>query len=250
MSRSAPDFPPVIGHRGAAASAPENTLAGFRKAAALGARWVEFDVRLSADGRCILLHDDTVDRTTDGSGRADQMDWDELRRLDAGSWFAPSFAGEPIPSLEETFGVLAELGLGANIEIKPARGAEAATGKAVARLVAERWPASLPRPLLSSFRADALAAARETAPEVARGLLIGAIPPDWKAQAEALGCSTVNCDHKKLIPAQAAAIRKSGWPLLAYTVNEAARAAELLQWGVAAVFSDRPDVVLASVAAA
>jgi glycerophosphoryl diester phosphodiesterase len=244
MSAATLDLPFVIGHRGAAAAAPENTLAGFRKAAELGARWVEFDVRLSGDGRPILLHDDTLERTTDGSGRADEKTWSELRRLDAGAWFGPSFAGERIPDLEETIGLLAELGLGANIEIKPSSGAEATTGRAVGKTVAKYWPAGLPAPLLSSFRPEALAAAREVAPAIARGLLVGAVPPDWRRQAEALGCSTINCDHRKLIPAQAAEVRQSGWPLLAYTVNEAARAAELRKWGVMAVFSDCPDALL------
>ena len=108
MSMVAPPLPWVIGHRGASGSAPENTLAAFRKAAALGARWVEFDVRLSADGRCILLHDDTVDRTTDGKGRADRMMLEDLAGLDAGAWFDREFAGETIPTLEETIDLLGE----------------------------------------------------------------------------------------------------------------------------------------------
>src|SRR6185437_12837650 len=116
----APALPSVIGHRGAASSAPENTLGGMRRAHALGIRWVEFDVRLSGDGHCILLHDDAVDRTTDGTGEAAALDFAALRRLDAGSWFSPDFAGERIPTLEETVALLGVLGLGANVEIKPA----------------------------------------------------------------------------------------------------------------------------------
>src|SRR5579859_520454 len=93
-------LPAVIGHRGAAASAPENTLAGLRRAHALGASWVEFDVQLSRDARCILLHDDTIDRTTSGRGKAAAMELDALRRVDAGAWFSPEFTGERIPTLE------------------------------------------------------------------------------------------------------------------------------------------------------
>jgi len=248
MGAAALEIPPVIGHRGAAFSAPENTLAGFRRAAALGASWVEFDVRLAADGTCIVLHDDIVDRTTNGAGRADAMSFAELSRLDAGAWFDPAFAGERVPSLAETIEALAELGLGANIELKPSRGAEAATGRAVAELVAERWPPSLPPPLLSSFRPAALEAARQAAPGIARGLLVNATPPDWRRQVEALGCATLHCDHRKLLAAQAGEIRKAGLPLLAYTVNDAARAAELRGWGVVAVFTDRPDALLAAAA--
>src|SRR5690606_29353427 len=102
----------------------ENTLAGFRKAAALGVRWIEFDVRLSADGECVLLHDDTLDRTTNGRGRADLLSLSELRRLDAGSWFGAEFVGERIPTLDETIRLCSELGLAANVEVKPGPGAE------------------------------------------------------------------------------------------------------------------------------
>jgi glycerophosphoryl diester phosphodiesterase len=246
----APPLPWVIGHRGAAGSAPENTLASFRRAAALGARWVEFDVRLSADGRCILLHDDTVERTTDGQGRADRLMLEDLSGLDAGGWFGREFAGEPIPTLEETIDLLSELGLGANVEIKPGAGMEAVTGAAVARVVAASWPGHLPPPLLSSFKPASLAAALDAEPELARGLLVGALPADWRSQAAALRCVTIHCDHRKLRPTQAREVRAAGFPLLAYTVNEAARAKELMGWGVSAVISDNPERLLAGISLA
>ena len=125
-------LPRVIGHRGAAACAPENTLAGFRKAKALGCRWVEFDVRLTADGRPVLLHDNRLERTTDGRGRVSALSLAAVRRHDAGRWFHSSFAGERVPTLEQALMLLAELGLGANVELKAARGNEAATGALVA----------------------------------------------------------------------------------------------------------------------
>jgi glycerophosphoryl diester phosphodiesterase len=238
-------LPPVIGHRGAAASAPENTLAGFRAAAALGARWVEFDVRLAADGTCIILHDDRVDRTTDGSGEAARMTFAALQRLDAGAWFGAAFAGERIPSLSETIALLATLGVGANIEIKPSPGAEVATARAVAAIVARDWPASLPSPLLSSFSSEALVAARDAAPGIARGLLVGNLPADWRAQAESLAAVTVHCDQRRLDRARAREVVDSGYPLLAYTVNQPVRARELFAWGLSGVFSDSPDAIIA-----
>src|SRR6185437_14318437 len=95
-------IPRVIGHRGAAARAPENTLAGFRRAAELGCRWVEFDVRLSADRRPMVFHDDTLERTTDGAGAVGATSLDMLLRCDAGGYFAPAYRGERIPMLDRT----------------------------------------------------------------------------------------------------------------------------------------------------
>jgi glycerophosphoryl diester phosphodiesterase len=235
-----PDLPAVIGHRGACAAAPENTLASFRTAAEQGARWVEFDVRLSADGRCVLLHDDTLDRTTSGRGRADLLRLAELKAHDAGAWFGPGFSGERIPTLEETIELLASLDLGANVEIKPAPGAEIATAEAVVTMLRESWPAHLPPPLLSSFKPEALAAAKQAAPEIARGFLCSKLGSDWKARAEALGCVTIHTDHRKLSAASVREVCDAGYPLLAYTVNDPARARELFAWGVSAVFSDCP----------
>ena len=249
MAGAARDWPRVIGHRGAAQAAPENTLAGFRKAAALGVGWVEFDVRLSRDGQAIVLHDDTLERTTTGRGEAAALDFAELRRLDAGAWFGPEFRGERVPSLEETIALLAELGLGAVIELKPAPGAEAATGGRVAALVAERWPDVLPAPLLSSFRPAALAAARSAAPAIERALLVEAVPPSWRAQVEALGCAGLHADQRQLEHDTVTALTGAGLTVFAYTVNQPERARTLWSWGVAAVFSDCPDRLAAGLGA-
>lgn len=236
-------WPRVIGHRGAALAAPENTLAGFCIAAARDIGWVEFDVRLTRDGRCILLHDDTLDRTTTGKGPAAALTFEEIRRFDAGAWFGPDFAGQRVPSLEETIDLLAELELGAVVELKPAPGVETATGRAAAAILAERWPARLPGPIVSSFKPAALAAASEVAPGLARALLVGAVPRDWRKQVEALGCMSVHADQRRLDQPTVEIVRGAGWPVLAYTVNLAERARQLFSWGVNAVFSDCPDRV-------
>ncbi len=215
-----------------------------------GVRWVEFDVRLSGDGRCILLHDDTVDRTSDGRGAASRLTLAQLARLDAGSWFAPEFAGERIPTFEAVVDVLGELGLGANVEIKPAAGDEVATARATVEILRRRWPAALPPPLLSSFAPLALEAARDAAPEIARGHLFGRLPANWREQADRLGCVTVHCDQKHLTRSLARAVIDAGYPLLAYTVNDPARAREIIGWGAASVFTDCPDRVIAGLAAA
>jgi glycerophosphoryl diester phosphodiesterase len=239
----------VIGHRGAAGCAPENTLAGLRRAQRLGCRWVEFDVRLTADDKLILLHDNRLERTTDSRGEVRRMPLSAIRCCDAGGWFDPAFAGEPVPTLAEAIAVLAELGLGANIEVKSDRRWAAATAVAAADLVTRLWPRHLPAPLISSFAAQAVAAARDHAPALARGMLVRAVPRDWRRHAEILGCATVNADHRLLRAAVVAEIRDAGYSVLAYTVNDAARAGELFDWGVTSVFSDLPHLILAALAA-
>jgi glycerophosphoryl diester phosphodiesterase len=232
--------PRIIGHRGAALSAPENTLAGFCMAAALDVPWVEFDVRLTRDGRCILLHDDTLDRTTTGHGPAAAMDFAEIRQLDAGGWFGADFIGQPVPSLEEAIDLLGKLELGAVVELKPAAGAEAATGDAAGKLLAARWPDSLPPPIVSSFKPEALVAARDAAPRFERALLVGAVGRESLLRAAALQCSMLHADQRKLDRAAVEKATAAGLRLFAYTVNLPARAQKLFSWGVEAVFSDIP----------
>ncbi len=226
-----PHAPPrVIGHRGAAGLAPENTLAGFRKAAEIGVGWVEFDVHLSADGVPVVIHDDTLDRTTSGKGPVAATSAAALEALG-------------VPTLAATVALLGKLGLGAVVEIKPSPGTEAATAEATLRLLLERWPDHLPAPMVSSFKRASLERAHRVAPGIARALLVEALPADWRAEVDRLGCAAVHMSHRKLDAAIAAEVTRAGLPLFAYTVNDAARAAELFRWGVAAVFSDRPDLL-------
>ncbi|HXP32083.1 MAG TPA: glycerophosphodiester phosphodiesterase [Stellaceae bacterium] len=242
----APTWPRIVGHRGAAGAAPENTLAGLRIAKELGARWVELDLRLTRDRCPVLLHDRRVDRTTDGRGAAEDLTWSALRRLDAGAWFAPQFRGERVPSLMEAIALLEELELGAVFELKPAPADGMETGRVVAETLTRHWPRKLPPPLVSSFDAAALLAARAAAPEISRALAVGAVPGDWQEQAEALGCVAVHADHRALDQALVANVA-ARLPLWAYTVNEPERARELFAWGLTAVFTDRPDLISSAI---
>jgi glycerophosphoryl diester phosphodiesterase len=241
-------LPPVIGHRGAAAYAPENTLAGLRKAKALGCSWVEFDVRLTADNQPVLVHDNRLERTTNGRGRVSALSLAAIRRYDAGQWFHSAFAGERVPTLEEALLLVAELGLGANVELKAARGREAATGALVAELLARTWPTNPAQLLISSFQRASLAAARDRAPHIARGILFRHIPKNWRNIAAQLGCVTIHADQQRLRPAVLSEIRRAGYPLLAYTVNDPERAKILFDFGVKSVFSDFPDRLLGAAA--
>lgn len=238
-------FPRVIGHRGAAGHAPENTLAGFRKAAALGAAWVEFDVALTGDDVPVLMHDETLKRTTDGAGKLAETPYRQVAALDAGAWFGAEFAGETVPGLVEAIELLAGLSLSAVVEIKPTAGRAHETGTIAARIVAEHWTNAQQAPVIASFETAALAAAREAAPAIPRGFGLRRMRRDWHEQAAALGCRSIHCNHRMLTARRARRFRDAGYRLLAYTVNDAKRALKLFDWGVDAVFSDYPERILA-----
>ena len=133
-ARALPDwpYPRAIAHRGAGKLAPENTLGAFRHGASFGYRMFEFDVKLSGDGASVLLHDATLDRTTNGAGRLDALTLGQIAQLDAGSWHSAAYAGEPVPTLSAIARYLRANNFLANIEIKPVPGAERRTGAAVA----------------------------------------------------------------------------------------------------------------------
>lgn len=236
-------LPRVIGHRGAARHAPENTLAGLAAARRLGVDWVEFDVMLSADGHPLLMHDDSLRRTTGLDRVLCDTPLAEVERLDAGGWFGPGFAGERVPTLRATFAALARLGLGANIEIKPAPGQAAATAEATVEAVRRAWPAALPTPLISSFDVTALETVRRRAPELPLGYLVEELPADWQATAERLNCVSIHPWHEPLTEAQTRRVKAAGYLLAVYTVNDGARARTLLDWGVDSLITDDPPAL-------
>jgi glycerophosphoryl diester phosphodiesterase len=231
-------YPRLIAHRGGGALAPENTLAAFRLGQELGYGAHEFDVKLAKDGVAMLLHDDTLERTTTGKGRAADFTWEELARLDAGAWHSDAHRGEPLAALEDVARLLQAKGTLAHIEIKPTTGFERATGERVARLAARLWKDAPVPPLLSSFSFEALMAAKEAAPGIPRGWLASRIgPEDWK-RAEALAAVSVHTDHRKLDPASVARAHDAGYRILAYTVNDAGVAEGLFRAGLDGLFTD------------
>lgn len=239
-------YPRILAHRGGGVLAPENTLAGMREAHARGIRGVEFDVMLAADDVPILMHDTQLGRTVPGHGDVGAFDSEELSRMDAGAWFHPRFEGEPVPRMEDVVQWLREHDVWMNIEIKPRAGHDVDTGQVVGQMVRELFadtsdPARLP--LFSSFSAKALAAARNAAPHVPRGLLVEGVPADWLARLQALGCVSLHCRHDMLDAALARCIKEAGYGLMCYTVNDPDRARELFSWGVDAICTDRYDIV-------
>lgn len=237
--------PRIICHRGASGYAPENTLVAMRKAAELGGRWVEFDAKLTSDNHVILFHDDDLDRTTNGRGKVAATDWETIRKLDAGGWFGETFRGEPVPTLSQTIVELARLGLGANVEIKPCPGREEETGHMVAALLLEEWPDSLPAPLLSSFSAVSLEAARRVAPDLPRAFLASRIAADWRDRVRDLDCAAIHTSHRYLTADLVADLKRAGLAVRVYTVNDRVLGGTLFAWGVDGVFTDFADRLLA-----
>lgn len=241
-------LPSVIGHRGLAGRAPENTLAAFAAAHAHGLDWVELDTMLCASGELVVIHDSTVDRTSNGHGRVDALSLTQLRGLDAGSWFDRRFAGERIPSLVEVLDYCAAAGLGINIEIKPNRGQYRSTVTALARLLrAGGWAERLPL-LLSSFSLQSMRAAKALLPALPRGWLLekAFVSSVELPRLQTLECWSFHYDQARLNADIIAQVRHQGRQVLAWTVNDPVRAAELLRLGVCSVFSDQPLVLPAS----
>lgn len=238
------ELPTVIGHRGIAAKAPENTLVGLRQAAAAQVTWVEMDATLTADEQVVMFHDLELERCSNGKGPiALAPYYDTVQTLDAGSYFDPAYQGEPIPTLEQTIKQLKQLKLGLNLEIKPTPGLELRTAQHVVYSLKAHWPHSLPL-LVSSFSQSALMLLQTLLPDIPRGLLTVAIPEDWPLRLSNLGCSSIHCDWRFLTEEKARALRHSGYQVVVYTLNDPFIAQRLLHWGATAIISDRPDDLL------
>lgn len=241
-------LPRIIAHRGAKSFAPENTLSAFKLARAHGASWVEFDVQLTRDEVPVILHDNSLARTSNGAGLVYEQNYADIARLDCGSWFGREFAGETIPTLAQTLDYLMSVNLHANIEIKdaPQEAQNIKTARVVCDLL-RRLPAHSCHFLLSSFSFAALTSLRQYAPTAAIGMLldINDWERDWlqrKGEISAL-FTELNCDSlnvsQAILTEERIAVLKTVCPrILTYTVNDKYRAAELLNWGVTGVFSD------------
>lgn len=238
---------PVNGHRGASRAAPENTLASLRKAALMGADRLEFDVQLTLDEVPVLLHDDTLDRTTDGSGPVWHRTLAEVKRLDAGSWFDASFAGEPVPSLAEALALVKEFGVGAVIESKqPGPPWSDPRHKLVQRMAEEVRAAGLEEQVvLISFEPG------YTAQCAQEGLRCGhieeeAVGPTGAGPVLAQGFDEYHMSERVATPQHVAEAKTQGLFVTVWTVNEPARALELAELGVDSFTTDVPDEILAA----
>lgn len=238
------NIPKIIGHRGAAAYAPENTLESIHTAADMDVEWVEVDVKITADHVPILFHDEQLERTTNGAGTIADMTYDDIKHLEAGSWFSDGFIGVKIPTLEEALEVIIDRGLGLNLEIKPCPGREVETAEVALDILSHVWD-DHSNLLISSFSFEALETAFDMAEGWHRGFLLPEDwPNDWREKVEVLQPSTFNVNGNTCTEDDIRLLKEFGKPVLAYTVNDPQRARVLQGWGVDAIFSDAPDVVI------
>jgi glycerophosphoryl diester phosphodiesterase len=234
-------WPRWIAHRGAGKLAPENTLAAFREGARHGYRAFECDVKLSADDVPFLLHDATLERTTNESGVAGLRPWAELSRVDAGGWHSRAYAGEPLPTLEAVARFVRRNGFLLDLEIKPTPDHEAHTGRLVALEVARLWADDAVPPLLSSFSPQALAGAREGATALPRALLLDKFWDGWFEVVQRLGCVGVITSFEMMDEAVMRQLRAAGLKAAVYTVNDAEDAARMVALGVDSIVTDAVD---------
>jgi glycerophosphoryl diester phosphodiesterase len=231
-------YPRLIAHRGGGSLAPENTVAAIRLGQSLGYRMHEIDVKLSQDGVPMLLHDSTLERTTNGKGRAADLPWSALRVLDAGGWHSVEHRGEPVPSYEEAVKQLRSKGTACHVEIKPTPGFDRATGTTVALETRRLWEGSPLPPIFSSFSFEAMLAAKEAAPEIPRGWLISSFTDaDWE-RLEAVEAVSLHTNHKHVRPGLIPELHARGYKVLLYTINEADLAQRWLDAGADMIVTD------------
>ena len=236
-------LPNIIGHRGACGYAPENTIESIRTAAEMNIEWIEADVKLTKDNVPILFHDDTLDRTTNGSGLVAETNYEDIKQLEAGSWFADSFSGIKIPTLEEACEVLIEHNMGLNLEIKPCPGREKETSEVALDHLSRIWDEH-DRLLISSFQHVSLETAMDMAGDWKRGLLLGEEwPENWKDLADYLEVSSININGNSCTRDFVEDIIDMDYLILAYTINDPMRARTLQSWGVDAICTDVPDTI-------
>ncbi|MBA2650153.1 MAG: glycerophosphoryl diester phosphodiesterase [Legionella sp.] len=237
-------LPKLIGHRGAAAYAPENTLASFDKALSLGCHFIEFDVMCSADGEPFIFHDDSLKRTTNGKGDLGLAKAEYLQTLDAGAWFSKHYKNEKIPHFKDALTWLVQNQVHANIEIKSYPNSIQQTTTAVLSHIQRYWPTEAALPLVSSFNLEALTLCRNLAPEMPLGLLIHEWDDDYLQKAHQLQCYSIHFNRKILTAARVKVAKDQGYMVCAYTVNRKRLANKLYHWGVDAIFSDYPDLLI------
>lgn len=222
-------YPRIIVHRCGGQLAMENTIAGLVAAKRIGCRAVEFDVMLTADGVPILMHDETLDRTTRCSGRVAELTFAQIR------------AGDPrVPTLGEAIGECQRLGLWTNIELKPAAGHEEETGTVVCRWLARNWNGN---GVIASFSQKSALAGRHLLPAVPFALLCEALPADWEARLARLNAVAVHLEGARLAAGAAGALNAAGIPWAVWTIDARAAAERFFALGAAAVFTDRPDLL-------
>jgi glycerophosphoryl diester phosphodiesterase len=231
----------VIAHRGASGHAPENTLAAFKQAVALGATFIETDLQLTRDARFVAIHDDTVNRTTNGQGAVHDLTLAELRKLDAGSWFGSEFAGERIPTLEEILEFSKKNDVVFYLELKPG----GSWGGEHALIGALRESGEIARSVVISFDAGVLTAIRKVEPTLMTGLLYDGQIDDPLEKAVEIGARQVAVRGDLVTPWMLGQARRRDLQVVCWTVNHPAHMRMLMTAGVDGIMSDYPDRLVA-----
>lgn len=228
------------------ALAPENTLAAFRACKEHGVNWFEFDVGLIADGTAAVIHDDTLDRTTDATGPVASLTAADLAHIDAGSWFSPEFASERIPTLRAVVDLMNEHEIDSNLEIKSGGSHRHLVSVVMTEL--QRLSPSR-RLIISSFDPRILLRVHSSLPRWRRenrasveiGFLFeeGKLAPGWKALGTASGATALHPDVRMLTAERVHKYKSAGFAVNTWTVNDPEQAQELAAWGVDGIFTDR-----------
>ena len=252
-------LPQIIGHRGCAGYAPENTLEAIHTAADMGLTWVELDVKLTKDEIPIIFHDPTLERTTSGSGKVADKTLAELKELDCGSYYGESFTAIQIPTLEEAIDVLLERDLGLNLELKPCEGHDKDTAEVALDLLSSIWD-DHDRLLISSYSMVSLETAADMASDWPRGIVMGndckpdwlealqdnQLPEDWRTISKYLELSAVSIDQGFCSEHIIRELQAQNMTIIPYGVNDARRAIELQHLGLKNFISDYPDEIVDS----
>ena len=232
----------VIAHRGASGHAPENTLAAFRRAIALGAAFIETDLQLSRDARFVAIHDDTVNRTTNGQGKVRDLTLADLRKLDAGSWFGSEFTGERIPTLEEILEFSKKHDVVFYLELKPG----GSWGGEHVLIGALRESQEIARTVVISFDAGILDSLRKIEPTLMTGLLFDGQLDHPLDRAVQIGARQLAVRGDLVTPTMLVEARKRDLQVVCWTVNQPAHMRLLIDAGVDGIMSDYPDRILAA----
>jgi glycerophosphoryl diester phosphodiesterase len=233
--------PLVIGHRGAAGEAPENTLASFQLAMEQGADGVELDVHLTKDGEIVVCHDATLDRTTNGSGAIYVHTYEDIRSYDAGAWFAERFAGERVPLLGEVFDLVPNNKL-INVEIK-----HSYSGQMEERLLQFlRQRDRLKQVVISSFNHKCILRIKQLEPDAKVGLLYAADLVNHADYARQLGVDIYSLHpyYQLLGKADVEGALAAEMNVYPYTVNAIADLRQMIQYGVSGIITDFPARVV------
>jgi glycerophosphoryl diester phosphodiesterase len=232
----------VIAHRGASGHAPENTLAAFRRATALGASFIETDLQLSRDARFVAIHDDTVNRTTNGHGKVHELTLADLRKLDAGSWFGSEFTGERIPTLDDILEFARKNDAVFYLELKPT----GSWGGEHTLIGALRQTGEVARTVVISFDPGILEALRRIEPTLMTGLLFEGQIDQPLERAVEIGARQLAVRGDLVTPALLAEARKKDLQVVCWTVNQPAHMRMLIEAGVQGIMSDYPDRLMAA----